>query len=105
MRPLPRFLQYIDNRQALHLEFPALFKLTYQVFSCTVYVLDLCQSLKAKAICGVLLSLVGNFGTLVTYTLGIFLNWRELAAILLTFAVPYVIGKTMILIFLSHFSA
>ena len=35
-----------------------------------VYVLDLCDSLKAKAICGVLLSLVGNAGTLITYTIG-----------------------------------
>ena len=32
--------------------------------------LDLCDSLKAKAICGVLLSLVGNAGTLITYTIG-----------------------------------
>ena len=35
-----------------------------------IYVLELCQSLKAKAICGVLLSLVGNAGTLITYTIG-----------------------------------
>ena len=35
-----------------------------------VYVLELCDSLKAKAICGVLLSLVGNAGTLITYTIG-----------------------------------
>lgn len=57
-----------------------------------VYVLDLCSSVKSKAIAGVLLSLVGNAGTLITYTLGIFLNWRQLAAASLAFAVPYVLG-------------
>ena len=62
-----------------------------------VYVLDLCDSLQSKAICGVLLSLVGNAGTLTTYTLGIFLNWRQLAASLLAFALPYIFGLLLVL--------
>ena len=63
-----------------------------------VYVLELCEkSIKAKAICGVLLSLVGNLGTLITYTCGIFLNWRQLAAVLLTFALPYIFGLVLVL--------
>ena len=57
-----------------------------------VYVLEFCQNVKEKAICGVLLSLVGNSGTLIIYLFGIFLNWRELAGVCILFAIPYVLG-------------
>ncbi len=39
-----------------------------------------------------ILAVVGNFGTLLTYIIGIFVNWRQLAAILLLFSIPYIIG-------------
>ena len=54
-------------------------------------------SLQTKAVCGVLLSLVGNAGTLITYTIGIFVNWRQLAFILVLLAFPYVVGLIIFL--------
>ena len=53
--------------------------------------------LQTKAVCGVLLSLVGNAGTLITYTIGIFVNWRQLAFILVLLAFPYVVGLIIFL--------
>ena len=53
--------------------------------------------MQSKAVCGVLLSLVGNAGTLITYTIGIFVNWRQLAFILFTLAFPYVVGLIIFL--------
>jgi hypothetical protein len=53
--------------------------------------------MRQRAICGVLLSVVGNAGTLIAYTIGIFVNWRQLAAILVTFAIPYIIGLIVFL--------
>ena len=44
-----------------------------------------------------MLSLVGNAGTLITYTIGIFVNWRQLAFILVLLAVPYVVGLIIFL--------
>ena len=57
-----------------------------------VYVLEFCNNVKEKAVCGVLLALVGNFGTLVIYLVGIMLNWRQLAGFCLICSCPYVLG-------------
>ena len=57
-----------------------------------IYVLDFCLNFKEKAICGVILTLIGNFGTLIVYILGIFLNWRQLAGVCVLCGVPYVLG-------------
>ena len=57
-----------------------------------IYILDFCHNVKEKAICGVILALIGNSGTLIIYILGIFLNWRQLAGICVLFGVPYVLG-------------
>ena len=40
---------------------------------------------------------MGNAGTLITYTIGIFVNWRQLAFILVLLAVPYVVGLIIFL--------
>ena len=57
-----------------------------------IYVLDFCHNFKEKAICGVILTLIGNFGTLIVYILGIFLNWRQLAGVCVLCGVPYILG-------------
>ena len=57
-----------------------------------IYILDFCHNVKEKAICGVILALIGNSGTLIIYILGIFLNWRQLAAVCVLFGIPYVLG-------------
>ena len=54
-----------------------------------IYVLDFCLNFKEKAICGVILALIGNSGTLIIYILGIFLNWRQLAGICVLFGVHF----------------
>ena len=58
----------------------------------TLYTLELCQTTRQKVLCGVLLSVLGNLGTLLTYVLGVFLNWRELAMTLMFLSVPYLLG-------------
>ena len=60
-----------------------------------VYILDLCPS--KNMVYGALLCLVGNAGTLVTYTIGVFVNWRQLAFISLIISIPYVIGLVICL--------
>ena len=57
-----------------------------------IYVLDFCLNFKEKAICGVIMSLIGNFGTLIVYIFGIFLNWRQLAMVCVLCGVPYILG-------------
>ena len=52
---------------------------------------------QTRKLLGGALCLVGNLGTLITYFIGIFVNWRQLAFIMFSFAIPYVLG---ILIFL-----
>jgi hypothetical protein len=42
--------------------------------------------------CGVLLSVLGNLGTLLTYLLGVFLPWRGLALTLMLISIPYLLG-------------
>ena len=44
-----------------------------------------------------MLCLVGNAGTLVTYIIGVFVNWRQLAFISLIISIPYVIGLVIYL--------
>lgn len=57
-----------------------------------VYVLEMCVNKRQRALNGVLISAFGYFGTLVTYVLGVFLGWRELAAVLAAFSLPYMLG-------------
>ena len=59
-----------------------------------LYVLSLChgRAPKTKAIAGLLPCLIGNSGTLFTYMMGCFLNWRQLAGLLSLLTVPYIIG-------------
>jgi hypothetical protein len=57
-----------------------------------LYTLELCRTSRQKALCGVLLSVLGNLGTLLTYVLGVFLDWRTLALALMTLSLPYVVG-------------
>ena len=40
---------------------------------------------------------LGNFGTLIIYIIGIFLNWRQLAAVCILCAIPYVLGLILCL--------
>ena len=40
--------------------------------------------------------MIGNAGTLLTYGLGVVLNWRQLAGVLACLAVPYVLGLIFI---------
>lgn len=58
----------------------------------TLYTLELCDTRRQKALCGVLLSVLGNLGTLLTYILGVFLGWRDLAIVLMTLCAPYILG-------------
>ena len=62
-----------------------------------VYILELSPNKKVQKVSSVLLCLVGNAGTLVTYTIGIFVNWRQLAFISLLTSIPYVIGLVTLL--------
>ena len=62
-----------------------------------IYLLDFCINFKEKAICGVILSLIGNFGTLIVYIFGIFLNWRQLAMVCVLCGIPYIIGLFIVL--------
>ena len=62
-----------------------------------IYVLDFCLNFKEKAICGVIMSLIGNFGTLIVYIFGIFLNWRQLAMVCVLCGVPYILGLIVVL--------
>ena len=62
-----------------------------------VYTFDLCKTVQQRATAGALLSLLGNGGTLVAYILGVFVQWRMLAAILTVICVPYVTGIVMLL--------
>ena len=62
-----------------------------------IYVLDFCLNFKEKAICGVIMSLIGNFGTLIVYIFGIFLNWRQLAMVCVLCGIPYIIGLFIVL--------
>lgn len=48
--------------------------------------------MKTKALTGVFLCFIGSFGTLLTYGLGVILNWRELAGFLSALTIPYIIG-------------
>ena len=41
---------------------------------------------------GVSLCTIGNAGTLLTYGLGVVLEWRQLAGVLACLALPYIIG-------------
>jgi hypothetical protein len=58
-------------------------------------VVELSLSACQKAVCGVLLCCVGNFGTLVTYILGVFLPWRTLAFSQIFLALPYILGMVL----------
>ena len=40
---------------------------------------------------------LGNFGTLIIYIIGIFLNWRQLAAVCILCGIPYVLGLILCL--------
>ena len=62
-----------------------------------IYVLEFCLNFKEKAICGVIMSLIGNFGTLIVYIFGIFLNWRQLAMVCVLCGVPYILGLIVVL--------
>lgn len=62
-----------------------------------VYTLELCHTTKQRAVCGVLLSVMGNLGTLLTYVVGIFVNWRQLAVILMFPSLPYIVGLVAVL--------
>lgn len=57
-----------------------------------VYLVELCLTSRQKAVSGVLLACMGNFGTLLTYILGVFLAWRALAFSLIFLAFPYIAG-------------
>ena len=46
---------------------------------------------------GIIISLLGNFGTFYIYAFGLFLNWRQLALVATLSAVPYVLGMIFIL--------
>eukprot|EP00095_Tigriopus_kingsejongensis_P010443 maker-scaffold294_size218657-snap-gene-1.27 protein:Tk10443 transcript:maker-scaffold294_size218657-snap-gene-1.27-mRNA-1 annotation:"sugar transporter 8" len=61
-----------------------------------VYTLELCLNQKQRAIAGVLLSVSGYSGTLITYILGVFLDWRQLALASMLFAIPFVMGMIFI---------
>ena len=62
-----------------------------------MYTFDLCQTVKQRAIAGTILSLLGNGATLITYIIGVFVEWRMLAAVLVTFCFPYIAGMIILL--------
>ena len=61
-----------------------------------VYVLELCVNQRQRSICGVLISAFGYFGTLLTYFMGVFLGWRDLAATLSIMTLPYMLAMTIL---------
>ena len=62
-----------------------------------MYTFELCRTVKQRAVAGTVLSLLGNGGTLIAYILGVFLEWRMLAAVLTTFGLPYIAGVIFLL--------
>ena len=59
-----------------------------------LYILWICQgkSAQTKSLAGATLCLIGNAGTLLTYGLGVVLDWRQLAGALACLAMPYILG-------------
>ena len=62
-----------------------------------MYTFELCRTVKQRAVAGTILSLLGNGGTLLAYILGVFLEWRMLAAVLTAFGFPYIAGILFLL--------
>ena len=67
--------------------------------NCLIFIhcINFCDTLKERTIVGIIISLLGNFGTFYIYAFGLFLNWRQLALVASLSTVPYILGMIFVL--------